>query len=79
MLNTSRNSSGPRILPDDANEIPNPAAIIRSVPQKNESPIPANGPISDAFTALIELASKSSSSIRRSSMADVIPSGSVDK
>ena len=49
--------------PVAAKEIPIPAAITRKIPQKNESPIPDIGPINDALTAVIELASKCSSSL----------------
>ena len=38
-------------------EVPIPVAMRRSVPQKKESPSPANGPISEALTLSIAVAS----------------------
>ena len=58
-----------------------PAPITRNVPQKNESPIPASGPMSAALTEVMEPASYSSGSDAFcSSIAQVRPmmNGEVD-
>ena len=51
-----------------------PAPITRNVPQKNESPMPASGPMRAALTEVMEPASYSSGSEAFcSSMAQVRP------
>ena len=59
----SKKTIAPNGEPVLANEIPIPAAITRKMPQKKESPMPESGPINEALTAVIELASKFSSSL----------------
>ena len=51
--------------------------MTRSVPQKNESPIPLNGPIKATLMLLIEDESNSGSSSFCSSIAIEIPNGNV--
>ena len=60
-------------MPSFAIDTPIPAAMIRTVPQKIESPIPAKGPISDALTALIDWTSKAGLFAFSSSIAALIP------
>ena len=63
MLYKSRKTTAPMAEPVLAKEIPIPAAITLRIPQKNESPTPDIGPIKEALTAVIALASKSGSSL----------------
>ena len=65
------------MLPCWAKETPTPMAIVNNVPQKNESPIPAIGPINEVFTALMLEGSKFSSFAFSSSIAAVIPASRV--
>ena len=64
---------GPRIFPCIQKVKPIPRPIVRSVPQKMESPIPDNGPINAVLIALIEDASKSRFVATSSSIATAIP------
>ena len=78
MLKINKNKIGPKIFPWFANDRPTPVAMIRNVPQMNESPIPAKGPINETFTLLILSVSKSGSFALLSSIAALIPRINVD-
>ena len=69
---------GASTFPVSAREQAIPPAKGRRVPQNTESPIPDNGPIKLALTALMELTSNSRFLAFCSSMAAVIPITSVD-
>ena len=73
ILNSSKNKIGAKKLPANASEHAIHPASGLNVPQNKESPIPANGPIKLAFTALIELISNSSLFAFSSSIAATTP------
>lgn len=62
MLYINKKTIGPRMLPPAAKLKPTPIEITRQVLWKIESPMPANGPIREDFTAEIEDLSKFGSS-----------------
>ena len=65
------------MLPFSARLVPIPVAIRGSVPQKKESPSPASGPIREALTLSIAVASMFFCWLFFSSIAVVIPSSRV--
>ena len=69
---------GPRMLPWAARLTPTPVAMMRSVPQMKESPMPAKGPMRETLTLLMDSVSNSGSLAFCSSMAAVMPRMSVD-
>ena len=66
------------MLPWLASDTPTPVAMMRSVPQMKESPMPASGPMRDTLTLLMLSLSKSGSFALLSSIAAVMPKMRVE-
>ena len=78
-MKINRNRIGPKIFPSFEKEAPTPIPITKSVPQKRESPIPANGPIKAVFIDVIVAVSKFSGFFAfSSSIETTIPMINVD-